>query len=525
MSNPKQSPPGDRAKRLTTAVLLLIVVAAGVVRFYRIGAEDYWLDELHTLADSAARRGELEALPHGVLLRDVPRFTDLTQHSTLSAVWRGMVEDAHPPLYFTLVNLWRRWFGDTEAAVRALSALCSLLTLIPVALLFRQASWRRFGTPALVLMAFSYADLFMAQQARPYTLAILLICWASFLLVTMEARWEHVTRLMQVALALAYGLTLFGALLTHYFAALPLLAHVVYALTRFRRRLLVSWLMSCLTAATCWLLIWGPAFLAQRAMIAHQPWLLEPRPDHLIRTLKRVADLPMRLLFDYPPFSFSTARSIAGAGLILVIAWLIRSSNRRGQRTGLTLLFVMSYALPTLILLGIDLFTDRQMLAHLRYCYFALPGLIGLGVLAFDGLSHRRRLVAAITFAAGTMLTLRLPTQHTPDARLAAAIIEQTAEPDDVLIYEAVTWPEHWASRMYAEISYYLQHTDRPFVMLRKPPEAQLLDDLRTFNRIVVVSPRPDVIPNPLPGEYELAQEPSGYIDQIGWVYVFGRGG
>lgn len=505
--------------------LLLAVVAAGVVRCNGLGAEDFWFDELHTLADSAARRGELEALPHGVVLRGVPRFTDLTPASTLASVWRGMAEDAHPPLYFVITHAWRRWFGDTEGAVRSLSVLCSLLTFIPLALLLGGTSWRRFSAAVLVVMTFSYADVFMAQQARPYALAMLPVCWASFLLLRMESRWAGPTCWIRVALAVAYGVALLCAMLTHYFAALPLLAHAAYGLVRFRGRLLASWLAACLTAVGAWMLIWGPTFLLQRAMIADQPWLFEDRTNHLIRTLARGADLPIRLLFDHTHFTVSATRSISGIGLLLAAAWLMRRSKRRGPRVALPLIVALLYAVPTLILLVIDLGSGRQMLAHLRYAYFAWPGLVGLIALAVARLSHRGRFVAVAAFAVAAAFTLRLPTQRTPDARIAAAIIEQSSEPGDVLLYEAIGWPQRWSSRMYAEVSYHLREVDPPFVMLHEPPGDSLLQDLRTFDRIIVVCPRPGVNPNPLPGTFELVQRPWGYIDQVGWIYVFGRAG
>ncbi len=65
------------------AGLLAATALASGLRLYGLGDQAYWLDELHSMANSAGRRGEFEALPHGVILEAVPRFPDLTAATSL----------------------------------------------------------------------------------------------------------------------------------------------------------------------------------------------------------------------------------------------------------------------------------------------------------------------------------------------------------------------------------------------------------------------------------------------------------
>ena len=505
-------------------LLLTLAVAMGV-RFIGLGGEEFWLDEWHSMANSAAWRAELESIPHGIVVRDGRPRAHAPSEVGLSSVWHGMVEDTHPPLYFVVLNIWRRGVGDSELAVRLLSTCCSLMALLCAALLFTVT--RSFGQSLAVafVTAFCYGDIVFAQQARPYTLALWAICGASTLLFWMHADGSSSNRARRWVGGIFYSIFLLMALLTHYFAVLPLAAHGVFASLRFRGRALVVWLCATGAAALFWVVLWGPSFLEQWQTIMHQPWLIEKHPDRLWRTLLRVTDLPMRLLFAHDPFSFSVTRSIAGAGIVLVAVWLLKSRNGGCRSDGLALFFLLSYAIPVGVLLLIDLVGSRQMLAQtqLRYAYIALPGFIGLLVLASARVSRQRRWIALATFAVGVALTLRLPARNTPDARAAAALIASEYRPGDILIYDAVTWPSHWALRQYTIIHHYLPDSEVPFVLLDDSPTQELLSELRSFDRFIVVCSRPNAIPNPLPDAYELAKPKSGYIDEIGWVFVFER--
>src|SRR5688572_17637228 len=94
----------SRLPRRTTPLLLAAVLAAGVALRLHSGSA-LWLDEALTV-DIA--RGPLRDLP------------DALRH------------DGSPPLYYALLHLWMRVFGDGDVAVRSLSTVFSVATL-PVA--------------------------------------------------------------------------------------------------------------------------------------------------------------------------------------------------------------------------------------------------------------------------------------------------------------------------------------------------------------------------------------------------------
>lgn len=326
--------------------LVAIVAVAAFLRISTLGVRDLWQDEIHSLLNSAAHRVELEALPSERLLTDVPRYTDLADDSSLSAVWRGMRADSHPPLYFIFLYVWRRLFGDGELALRLPAALISALSVLPVSLILREYGYRWAALGAGLLLSLAYADIRMGQQARPYSLAIFLVGVGYWLLVVMEHRWTHATRRWRIFWSGAYSATLCLAMLTHYFAVLAILGQVVYVLLRFRRGLLRWWVGSAALAAVVFAIVWLPGFLAQLDFIAAQDWTLESRADHIWRTVIRAADLPVRLMFQHPHHDWSAGRirfmALPGA-LLLVLAVLVI----RHHRCSRALIFLLWYAVPS----------------------------------------------------------------------------------------------------------------------------------------------------------------------------------
>src|SRR4051812_16560510 len=110
-----------------------------------------------------------------------------------------------PPLYYVLAWPWAHVFGTDEAALRTLSALFGIAT-VPVAYLIgRDLGSRRAGLAAAALVAFNPLLVWYSQEARPYSLLVLL-CALSMLFCFRRRVWP-------------WALFSVLALLTHYFAA------------------------------------------------------------------------------------------------------------------------------------------------------------------------------------------------------------------------------------------------------------------------------------------------------------------
>jgi 4-amino-4-deoxy-L-arabinose transferase-like glycosyltransferase len=129
------------------------VAIAGLLRFYLLGRQGIWNDEMFSL--------DIARSPIGELMGNLRKYN-------------------HPPLFFLLLQYILHLFGDTAWSLRILSAFTGALTcgfayLISSKLFKSYAS----GIIAGILCAFSPFHLAYSQEGRPYALAALL-CLLSF---------------------------------------------------------------------------------------------------------------------------------------------------------------------------------------------------------------------------------------------------------------------------------------------------------------------------------------------------------
>ncbi len=498
------------------ALVGALLLAVGV-RIYHVGEEDFWQDEIHSMYNSAGTRGPVEKLPHGVILKDIPRHSDLTPNSSVHAVWRTMDDDSHPPLYFLLLYMLRRLVGDAEATIRLMPIAFSVLSILPVALALRELGMRRAVSVVALILAVSFCHINMAQENRPYGLSGLSVSISFYLLVLMERRWPTWAARKKAVVATLYGSVLFAAMMNHYFAGFAFCGAALYVLLRWRGSLLRSWIAATMMSTLLFLVIWGPHVIRQREFIASQDWLDEKLPDHLQRTVLRTFDLPIRFLFRVSRFELSDVNALLGAGLAAATCIFLWK-----RRVRPAMLFACWYFFPVFAFTAIDLATDRQHLTHFRYPSIAVPGLAGLLAIAFCELpTWIRRGALALFLVAAVPTIVSLPAQDNPHSREAAELIHADIGANDLLVYDAIEWPGFWALRLFQMVSYYLPENP-PTLLLRDRPDEALKTEIARFDHIYVVSPRVDDIPNPTRETHPYV-EASGHIYQVGWVYRCSR--
>jgi mannosyltransferase len=184
-----------------SALLGAILVAGAALRFATLSTQSFWLDE--AIAINSAR------LDLGGMIDSLART------------------EGNPPLYFFLLDGWMRVFGDSEAAVRSLSALIGTATILVAWQIGRRLASARVGLVLAALVAFNPLLVWFSQEARPYALLVLL-SGLSFLFFAEALRNPRGKTLF--AWAVASGL----AIATHYFAGLLILPEAVWLLLRVR---------------------------------------------------------------------------------------------------------------------------------------------------------------------------------------------------------------------------------------------------------------------------------------------------
>mgnify|MGYP001072315637 CR=1 FL=1 len=180
-----------QTRRVFIPALLLILLLAAGLRFYRLDAQSFWNDEGNAIR--AAQR----TIPLAI------------------AAARG---DIHPPGYYLLLHFWRIPTGDSEFAVRTLSVYMGLLAVALTGRLGRRMLGAGVGGGAAFLAAISPLAVYYSQEARMYSLLGLIAVASTDLLWGLLRRPRPLTGLL-------YALVAAAGLYVHYSFPFILVAH------------------------------------------------------------------------------------------------------------------------------------------------------------------------------------------------------------------------------------------------------------------------------------------------------------
>jgi len=133
-----------------------VLVLAAALRSFRLGSPGLWLDEAVSWIFARASWAEL---------LDLLRL------------------DSGPPLYYALLGLWTRSWGDSAVALRSFSVVAGLLGVTLLFFVGRRLFGERTGLAAALLLAVVPIQIRHAQEARAYTLLAFLGLGAMFALL------------------------------------------------------------------------------------------------------------------------------------------------------------------------------------------------------------------------------------------------------------------------------------------------------------------------------------------------------
>ena len=220
--------------------LLLLFVIALLIRFTHLDAKPAWMDEVSTVIFSLGNSSRMIPLNEVVSLDEILRPLQITPGSTpADAVTNLLAENNHPPAYFALAHVWMtlfdRFFGRADGyaslwGARALSAIFGALA-VPATYLLAWFSFRSrlIGILCAALMAVSPFGVFLAQEARHYTLAILMIIASLCCFVlAVQALRQRVAPSWRLICAWVAINTL--SIAVHYFSGITILAEALVLL-------------------------------------------------------------------------------------------------------------------------------------------------------------------------------------------------------------------------------------------------------------------------------------------------------
>jgi uncharacterized membrane protein len=269
-------------------LLLLILILGLGLRFWHLDSKPLWLDEV------------LSALfTQGRSYQDVPRqqlfpLSALDQLFTLkSGVTCPQIahtiatESVHPPLFFCVMYRWLTWLNADNWvwAIRSLPAFLGGGAIAAVYYLNRIAFSKPAGLASAALMAVSPFAVYLSQEARHYTLPMLLITLALAGLVQMQ---QDLTQQIRPWVWIGWIAVNVLGLYTHYFFAVAFVAQIValggWMLWQ-RRTIRFSrweWFAAAIATILLCYLPWLPTMISHAGR-PETDWLIPYKPDWLDR--------------------------------------------------------------------------------------------------------------------------------------------------------------------------------------------------------------------------------------------------
>jgi hypothetical protein len=315
-------------------LMVLVLLLAATLRIYHITQQSIWFDE---------------AFAWNIIIQDdmFPRIST----------------DTHPPLYYVLLRGWVALAGDSALALRYLSALTSIMTVafvygVGVELSHGRQGWAIVPVLSALMIALSDAEIFLAQEARNYSLYTFFACWSMWFYLRWLRRggWQN---------GLLWAIGTSGLAYTHYQGLfIPAIQglHVILFLRGSSRVRGVGWLiLSGLPLLPWFLLVTIPQ--AQNAIDNSLPFAIPTNWETFLHLRDRY-------------FGAIWALSV---GVMLLGLWTL-SKDRTRRAWGDTFLLAMWLLLPFCVLFFGNLFaallTERKLLIIVP----AIALMMGIGI-------------------------------------------------------------------------------------------------------------------------------------------------
>jgi uncharacterized membrane protein len=417
-------------------------------------------------------------------------------------VWQRLLEEStHPPLYFWLTRWWASlWLKDGDLVslqmARSLSTVFGTLAIPGIFVL----GWRAFrsrlvGHFAAILMAFSPYGVYLAQEARHYTLTVLWVI-ASVTCLVEALRLIHQKSRIPLWLSLLWIVINGLGIATHYFFVLTLgseaIAVIIFWLVikdpqpvRYLRGLSLAGI-GTLATTLAWLPVAKSVSGNEMTTWIATSYQLGDVFLPIPRMLAWIITMVMLLPIEGVPELIAI-----GSGIIVlgVLIWAMPLLGRQWQRaianapTRLPMIILTGYLFGSLIMffgLIYGLGKDASLAARYHFVYFPAVTLILAVALANCRLNttfHRvtQNMVVAVMLIMGLLGSLTVVTdfgfRKSLHSDALAAYIQQTSKTPALV---AITHKTHSEIRELVALALSFERLDPP---ASAPPQFILVSD------------------------------------------------
>jgi mannosyltransferase len=442
-------------RHLSLRLWLGVVVAiATALRLFRLGTKSFWLDEATS-----------------VVLARVDR-----QVFVAALIHR----QANMALYYVLLRGWIR-VGSSEFVIRCLSVLAGVAAIPAIYLLGARLFGPRAGRLAALLLSVHAFHIRYSQEARSYSLFMLLAILSSLFLLRSLEQPSRKNRggYILVSTLMVYAQVFGGWMLLAQWLSVYLLSHKV------------RWKEFLVSAATICLLISPLAgcllFASDRSQLH---WLTRP-------TLHDLCKFSLDITGDGGPLLLLVYVALVLGGVGIAVGQMNSHSSEGAWKYRFLLIWLI---LPVAFVLAISF---RWPAFEPRFLIFCLPPLVLLAADALARVRSKLLLAAALTILLGLSLNGtysyhrgRADAEHTDNWRDATRYILLQAQPDDAVVFsyseERLAFDEYQRQLQMtgSRIHEFPEETDLELLTLRPSrPDAELLNNIvGSYERVWVIS-------------------------------------
>jgi uncharacterized membrane protein len=228
----------NRASYFHLVLFFLWILIGTGLRLTNLTAKPPWIDEFATFVFSLGNTFQTVPLDKAITIDSLlqPLQTNALASVSLASINEVIhnitTQDTHPPLYFVLAHLWMSLFKSDNGllnlwAARSLPAVLGGLSVGAI-YIFSRVAFRSntISNLAAALMAVSPYGIFISQEARHYSLAILWVTLSLTCFVFAVRRIEE-NKSLPIWLAACWVVINACGFATHYFFSLTLAAEVI----------------------------------------------------------------------------------------------------------------------------------------------------------------------------------------------------------------------------------------------------------------------------------------------------------
>lgn len=211
-------------------LLLTWILVGSVLRFTNLTSKPVWIDEFATIVFSLGNSFQTVPLNQIISIDVLLQPLQINENFAVQEVLQKILtEDIHPPVYFILSHWWISLWSEQHLifAARSISAIFGIAS-IPAIYGLARLSFRSvlIAQLAAAFIAVSPYGIFLAQEARHYTLGILWVI-ASLCCLVVAVRRIQQQQPLPISIALVWLVINAMGISTHYFFSFILCAEAI----------------------------------------------------------------------------------------------------------------------------------------------------------------------------------------------------------------------------------------------------------------------------------------------------------